>query len=911
MMRPLFDIHIIKKEIESGSLILTATNRLAKKIHESWAQHQIEQGIISWTKPEIFAIEHWIKETWLDCCDTAVTGIPNGAIISEEAEHLIWEGVIREEPEKPDGLMPENFSGLARDSYNIMQRWEIPLARLKDDSPLFHQWILRFQSKLKIYKFITEADSVLGLLEAYKANILAPQNRIITLGFDSMPPLYASLLKVASEKILREPALSNSVEKKQAKIVRAQFFDPHQEIRAAARWADLLQKKHPTHRIGIIIPTLTDSKRDLGRIVKEELGPSSLDCPQAKSSSSYNISTSIRLNDTPLVSSALLLLSLNFNQLPLENFCRLLNSPFWGRNSTLLTRAITEKKLRNLAQNPISNAEFINQLEFSEKSNISSDDPQKESAFCREARDLFARMSSKNSFSDWILLFQEQLAILGWPGQRDLNDAEYRQHQQWLNALERYISLDQLSLKVTLQDALRQLSQVTNKSIFQPGSPNASIQIIGLLESNALCFDHLWITGMDNDNWPANVTPYSLLPLSLQKEFMTPKSLPEKELELARNQLTRLKAASNDTVCSFSETDGSDSREASHLIANLTEINYEDISHLSLAPSAYREESLITLDKISCIKGPTINLADETILGGSGIFKHQASCPFNAFAIHRLGAKDTPTPELGLSAADRGSIIHRCMEIFWQQIITHEQLISLTEKALVELVAMSINQALKRWERARPDIFRPKFTSLEKIRLSRLLLQWLDMEKGRIPFSVFAVEQEMTGDFHGLPLKLKIDRVDQLKDGRKIIIDYKTGESPKADWEGDRLKEPQVPLYAVFSKTPIVAAVLGKIHISGQSFIGLSETSGLTPNVSATEKDLSAHIIQWEDSLKALAEEFLQGYAAVEYITKNDLRYEEYLKPLNRIDDNDMELYMELSSSEKNPDAAQKEGLES
>ena len=74
---------------------------------------------------------------------------------------------------------------------------------------------------------------------------------------------------------------------------------------------------------------------------------------------------------------------------------------------------------------------------------------------------------------------------------------------------------------------------------------------------------------------------------------------------------------------------------------------------------------------------------------------------------------------------------------------------------------------------------------------------------------------------------------------------------------------------------------------------------------------MSAHIIQWEDSLKTLAEEFLQGYAAVKYITKNDLRYEEYLKPLNRIDDNDMELYMELSSSEKNPDAAQKEGLES
>ena len=96
MMRPLFDIHIIKKEIESGSLILTATNRLAKKIHDSLAQHQIEQGIISCTKPYIFSIERWIKETRLDCCYTQVPVILTEPTISEEEEHLIWKVFIRE-----------------------------------------------------------------------------------------------------------------------------------------------------------------------------------------------------------------------------------------------------------------------------------------------------------------------------------------------------------------------------------------------------------------------------------------------------------------------------------------------------------------------------------------------------------------------------------------------------------------------------------------------------------------------------------------------------------------------------------------------------------------------------------------------------------------------------------------------
>ena len=75
--------------------------------------------------------------------------------------------------------------------------------------------------------------------------------------------------------------------------------------------------------------------------------------------------------------------------------------------------------------------------------------------------------------------------------------------------------------------------------------------------------------------------------------------------------------------------------------------------------------------------------------------------------------------------------------------------------------------------------------------------EWLALEKKRPPFQVIEQETERSLELSGLRLRLKIDRIDQLEDGGQLLIDYKTGMTSIQDWLTERLRQPQLPLYAL------------------------------------------------------------------------------------------------------------------
>ena len=152
---------------------------------------------------------------------------------------------------------------------------------------------------------------------------------------------------------------------------------------------------------------------------------------------------------------------------------------------------------------------------------------------------------------------------------------------------------------------------------------------------------------------------------------------------------------------------------------------------------------------------------------------------FAHWQSHRLGAADTTPPRPGLSAMQRGSLLHRALEQFWQDIVDHAALVALSDTALAQRIRQSVDHALHELtSRYRLSLSRSGH-DLERGRLCRLLDNWLALEKQREPFTVIDNEHPITMQFAGMTLNGKIDRIDELADGSTLLIDYKSGKAGK------------------------------------------------------------------------------------------------------------------------------------
>jgi hypothetical protein len=107
--------------------------------------------------------------------------------------------------------------------------------------------------------------------------------------------------------------------------------------------------------------------------------------------------------------------------------------------------------------------------------------------------------------------------------------------------------------------------------------------------------------------------------------------------------------------------------------------------------------------------------------------------------------------------------------------------------------------------------------------------------------------------------------MDELGDGRRVVIDYKTGEHHPNAWLGARPEQPQLPLYAVTSEVAPAALAFARLRTGKTGFHGLAAEVGLLPGVSPQKDvDWQEQLEEWRQELDRLATEFRAGWAAVD-----------------------------------------------
>ena len=255
--------------------------------------------------------------------------------------------------------------------------------------------------------------------------------------------------------------------------------------------------------------------------------------------------------------------------------------------------------------------------------------------------------------------------------------------------------------------------------------------------------------------------------------------------------------------------------------------------------------------------------------------RNQAECPFRAFAVHRLASHKREFSELDMDDSLKGSLIHKIMELFWNQVRSSERLHELHESNKLEmLIRECVEDSMRLFNL---DTERQRyFYKFECERLISLIHEWMEYERERSHFNVLDTESEKTIHLNGLPLKLKVDRIDQTQENEFILIDYKTGAIQNIKkWFGERIEEPQLPLYSM--EISADGIVFANIRKGSSRYRGLSHKENLIPGV---ESNITKEIPElttwdelktfWRNGLNQLASEFLQGELKVSPLHDNE-----------------------------------------
>lgn len=881
MIAPCIRLDLLEAPLARGEQVLTANNRLRNQILRAWAQARAAEGQSTWQAPRLTAFRSWLDEAWQQLQDLAWP--PAARLIASPLQRqILWQEVIDASELGQQLLQGRELARTADEALRSLQLWDLNPATLADEAnpntQAFVGWWQAFDAALAASGLITLEAAQALVAQAFAEGVLPKQDRLYLQGFDDLAPLYKRLLQQATREVIElEPVLHPN-----PKLARTQAGNQEAEITAAARWCLARLQQDPQAIIGVLVPDLGQCRALVERIFTQVFEPLAALPDTRRYTLPFNFSAGTPLAETPLIHSALALLGLGHQRWELEPLCALIHSPFWGDDDTdYRLRYQLTQALRRADRLSFSAADLRYYAERVCKQQVK---PQLINRLIDLASQE-ARMKGAHTASDWAEAFAARLACLGWPGQRRLDSQEYQQLRLWQQLLGDFAALDGAGLRFSQGQALSWLRQLAASTPFQAQTPDSPIQILGALEGAGLCFTHAWVMGLHHRQWPPLPSPNPLLPIHLQRRLAMPHASLERELSYAQALTQNYRQCAGEVIFSSPESDAESHLNPSPLIRDLPLTPLAQLLAGAPHPDQALRQGLAESRQYQLLddtRGPALTDQDK-VRGGSGIFKEQAACPFNAFVRLRLGATEPETAQPGFSALARGNLLHESLADFWTRTKDWAGLQALDEEALEKLLREITGEVIEKARQRRLTELGHHYCQLEQERLCRLLHTWLSNEKARAPFSVVSVEAEQQITFAGLPLKLRLDRVDRIGDDEYLLIDYKTGSPNIKHWWGERPQEPQLPLYAITFEQPVAAIAFAQINAHNQAWLSSGNPQSPLPGLKPSPEDWPQQLDSWRATLSRLAQEFIAGDARLDFANTDARNYATELLPLNRL----------------------------
>jgi probable DNA repair protein len=847
--------------LASGATLVTANQRLARHLAAEYGAARRAQGAPAWEAPDILPWPQWLERFWQESFGWLAGDAPQ-PLLSSFQEQTLWETIIHEAEASP--LLHEPAAARdAREAWQLLHAWRLPLARAgsfaNEDASAFLRWAEIYQQRCAREQYLDSARLPEAVAQTIPQGRLRLPTRLLLAGFDEFTPQQQALLNAVRAAGSHVEVVAGGTQP--GRSARVAFVDALAELRAAAAWtrAGLAVG---AQRIGVVVPDLNANRAALMRVFDEELVPQVM-LPGADDARPYNVSLGEPLAGVPLIHAALTVLAAGSGPLPAAGASLILRSPYLaGCAAEAAARARIDLDLRRIGEVSLTAHGLMLTVQKALTTTASAA-PQL-AAQLRVWRDSLPAKGQRLSPSGWSALFAKLLQVIGWPGDEKPDHLRVRILEAWRELLAQLSAQDAMAPRLSYDEALSLLRRMAQERVFQPPTPAAPVQVLGLMEAAGLEFDRLWVLGLDDETWPAGPRPNPFLPFALQRQARLPHASAERELEFARQLTERLLRSAPDVVFSYAENSGDEKRRPSPLILSVPTLRPEDLP-LPGASVAAQQYAARDVTQIVDERAPELPRGSR-VSGGTSLLQYQAACPFRAFAQLRLGARAPEEPEPGLDARTRGQLVHEAFRFFWEDIQSHARLCALTEAEQATAIQSAIAKAIEHAARERAQTLSGRFREIETRRLTTLLGQWLEVEKQRAPFRLQVAEKETPLRLGGLELTGRIDRVDMLADGRCAIMDYKTGQPSVKDWEGERPDEPQLPAYAVGREPPLPVAALMFAQLrpgKGFGLKGAAAHDGIAPNVKAADH-WDVQLAAWRTTLDKLAEDFRHGDARVD-----------------------------------------------
>jgi ATP-dependent helicase/nuclease subunit B len=870
----------IEAWLAEGGAVLAATERSARSVTAAFHTARRAEGLKAWRTPSIFPWEGWVLERWRERDSTGLV------LLNLLQEQALWMRVIEKSRAGESLLHPGRLATAAQQAYRLLCGYAPkalkPQARTgwSGDAAIFSEWVDAFESHCRREELISNSRLPVELAEAFLSESAA-SNRVETrrqplllIGFDRLLNTQESLLDAWGEWRQDEPGAAAQ----SSRFLAAP--DAATEVEACVNWLRRKLRANPEARLMVITTALQENRGELERALLDTFRPDdeALD---------FEFSLGIPLGQVSLARSALLLLRWLHEALTEPELDWLLGSGHCSASSE--EEIALAETMRELRRQGKERPEWeLDDFALASKSNDSEHDGSVGQATWVKvganawidrlfaARDQLLALPARQNPLEWTGIAVRLLDAVGWPGFRSLSSIAFQAQQRWERVLEECGSLGfdgtVMGGEIEWAEFVSTVAEAVSGTIFATESSDARVQITEPLESAGQLADGIWFLGAHEENWPGRGQPHPLLPVGFQREMGMPHASPLADWKLAQEATARLLASADEVVFSYAKQMGEVEARPSRLVSQYVSAAEDLPGGTASAENTDRTE---IFEDLSVIPFPHAEMS-----GGAATLTRQSLCPFQAFATARLNAEHWEAAEAGLTPKQRGQLLHSVLRKVWAgsaqggiSSLDELQRIPDLPRFVGGIVASVMVESFNPNRRnSLPARFPSRYLKLEAERLTLLVSEWLEYERERLPFTVTGTEVKSEAAVAGLTLKLRLDRVDELQNGGKLVIDYKSSEvGPKA-WAGERPDDVQLPLYAAFAiRDHLEGLVFARIRPDTTKFYGRvhNATSSLLPDLNKRSRLVNdpltdRQLEEWRQRIESLGEDFLAGRSNVD-----------------------------------------------